>query len=135
MTFDPMRRPPIVTDEDRAWAMADKPAGWDDDALEWSQHVAEQAERFEAHFGTDRKPAQEWSGLWRRAWWPKADPRILHPNAIKCDPIPFACRGQPGFDAGMAVASKTERAMFERFGVVQFKHDDDRCNVVREAQR
>jgi len=28
MTYDPMRRPPVVTDVDREWALAQKPADW-----------------------------------------------------------------------------------------------------------
>ena len=100
MTYDAMRRPPVVTDEDRQWALAHEPADWAERAplLEWSQHVAEQVERFEEHFGVDRKPAAEWSGLWRRAWWPKADPSIIHPKLVASDPHPFVRRGDDGFE-------------------------------------
>ena len=81
MSYDPAaKRPPIVTDANRQWAIDQKPESWDAEAphLDWETHVAEQAERFERHFGDDRKPAAEWSGLllkekrlrfdtWRRA--------------------------------------------------------------------
>jgi len=136
MSFDPMLRPAIVVDEDRQWAIAKKPSDWDvrSPLVEWEDHVAEQAERFEAYFGEARKPYAEWSGLWRRVWWPKADPAVLHPGKVKSEPVPFARRGQPGFAAAIAVATDAERAMFERFGVAQFKAADPRSQVIAGAR-
>ena len=84
MSYDPAaKRPPIVTDANRQWAIDQKPESWDAEAphLDWETHVAEQAERFERHFGDDRKPAAEWSGLWRRVWWPKWTPASMKASA------------------------------------------------------
>lgn len=132
MTLDPKRRPAIVTDADRQWAIDQKPEGWDEAApeLAWEDHVAEQAERFEAHFGDDRKPWAEWSGLWRRAWWPKADPSILHPGKAPHVPHPFVRAGDGLWPKALAVLTRDERMVAERFGVIQFKPQDPRAAVI-----
>lgn len=132
MTYDPMRRPPVVTDLDRQWAIDQKPERWEIEAptLAWEDHVAEQAERFEAHFGNERKPSTEWRGLWRRVWWPKADPSILHPGAAPSIPHPFAKRGEPVWMAALNVLDQKERKIAERFGVIQFRPTDPRASVI-----
>jgi hypothetical protein len=132
MTLDLMRRPAIVSDEDRQWAIDQKPATWDVDApeLDWGLHVAEQAERFEGHFGAERKPHAEWSGLWRRVWWPKADPSILHPSKAPHRPHPFVMRDDPRFLVALALLDAAERRVAERFGVVQFRPDDPRAKAI-----
>lgn len=132
MSYDATRRPPVVTDADRQWAMDQKPADWDERArgLEWEQHVAEQAERFEAHFGADRKPTTEWAGLWRRVWWPKADPAILHPRAAPHVPHPFVKRDDAGWERALAVLDADERKVALRYGVIQFKPADPRATCL-----
>lgn len=130
--IDPLRRPPIVTDADRQWAVEQKPANWDADApgLPFERHVAEQAERFEAYFGEERKPYAEWSGLWRRVWWPKADPSILHPGRAPHIPHPFVKRGDETWPRALALLTAGERAVAERFGVIQFKPNDPRAEEI-----
>ena len=158
-----MRRPPVVTDGDRKWAIEQEPADWaertgakrrkpagprftddgelieDDDEWEaptllWSQHVDEQIEAFERHWSAtgERKPATEWSGLWRRVSWPQADPSIRHPK-IKGKPHPFVKRGQPGWAAALKACTKREREMAERFGVIQFRPTDPRAEIIARA--
>lgn len=143
--------PPIVTDADRQWAIDQKPAWWDAKAklkaernrcrrLKWETHVADQAERFERHpeFVGERRTAAEWSGLWRRVWWPKADPHVRFPEAAPYDhegePHPYFKRDHPLWEQALAlVVSPRERAICERFGVVQFKPGDPRLERLREA--
>lgn len=134
--IDTMRRPAIVTDLDRAWALASKPANWDIEApgLRFEQHVAEQAEAFEAHFGADRKPYAEWSGLWRRVWWPKADPSIRHPGKAPHVPHPFVKRGDGRWLEALALLAPAERAIALKFGVLQFKPDDPRALVLEQQE-
>lgn len=132
MTIDLDRRAALVTNVDRQWAIDQKPATWDRDAPEvaWEDHVAEQVERFEGHFGDDRKSYAEWSGLWRRVWWPKADPSILHPGKVPHVPHPFVKCGDERWPLAVAVLTQAERAIAERFGVVQFKPFDPRSAVI-----
>ena len=127
-----IRRPAIVTNVDRQWALDQKPATWDTDApeLAWDDHVADQVERFEAHFGDDWKPYAEWSGLWRRVWWPKADPSILHPGKAPHVPHPFVKRGDDRWLPALAVLTPAEKAIAMRFGVAQFRPDDPRAEVL-----
>ncbi len=136
MTFDPMHRAAIVTDIDRQWAIDQKPETWDADApdLAWEDHVAEQAERFEAHFGEARKPYAEWSGLWRRAWWPKADPSILHPGKAPHVPHPFVKRGDERWLPALTVLTEAERKVALRYGVLQFKPDDPRASILTSQE-
>lgn len=130
----PSRRPAIVTNEDRQWAIDQKPETWDADApeLAWEDHVADQVERFERHFGDDWKPYTEWSGLWRRVWWPKADPSILHPGKAPHVPHPFVKRGDEAWLPALAVLTPSEKAIAMRFGVAQVRPDDPRANVIRQ---
>jgi hypothetical protein len=129
-----MCRPAIVTDADRLWSIGQKPSNWDEDApeLAWEDHVAEQAERFEAHFGEERKPYAEWSGLWRRVWWPKADPSILHPRKAPHVPHPFIRRGDARWAEALSVLTPGERHIAGRFGVIQFKPADPRAAVLAQ---
>lgn len=135
-------RPPVVTDIDRQWAMDQEPTGWAEqvearwleipehqrplEPLTWDQHVAEQAERFEAHFATDRKPAAEWSGLWRRAWWPKADASVLHPREVPGIPPIIVRRGDERWLIAVSMLTESERRLAIKLGLVPFKHDDPR---------
>lgn len=130
--IDLMRRPAIVTDADRQWAIEQKPETWDEDApeLAWEDHVAEQAERFEAHFGDDRKSYSEWSGLWRRVWWPKADPSILHPKKAPHVPHPFVKRGDEAWSKAFAMLTVDEKFVADRFGVIQFRPHDPRAEAI-----
>lgn len=136
-------RPPVVTDADRAAALADRPADWDVSGpllakrgppLEWEHHVAEQIERFERHYAYDRKPAAEWSGLWRRSWWPNADPFVLHPHtnpqAPPDDRYVVIRRADATWPRVLALLSPSERRLSERIGVVQLRASDDRARQV-----
>jgi hypothetical protein len=173
MTFNPMRRPPIVSDVDRQWALDQEPADWaecnggkapktglrftsdgeliDGDGLDgdvsagdtngglpWSQHVDEQIEAFERYWASlgELKPAMEWSGLWRRVHWPKADPSIRH-RKVKGVPHPFVRRGDDGWLLALRSLTPAEKAIAMRFGVVQFKPTDPRVAIIStpEAQQ
>lgn len=133
--MDLARRPPIVLDIDRAWALAQKPVDWEQKApdLDFELHVAEQIERFEVHFADDRKPHAEWSGLWRRVWWPKADPSILHPDKVDGPAPVMVRRGDAHWSAAMTVLSRSEKALAEQLGVVPFKPNDPRLEHVLRA--
>lgn len=135
MMIDLKSRPPVVTDADRQWALEQEPADWAtrSNGLEWATHVAEQAERFEIHYGSERKPMAEWSGLWRRAWWPKADPSILHPHVAPASPHPFVRRADPAWPKVVKVLNPAERQFAERFGVMQFKPDDPRAGLISNS--
>jgi hypothetical protein len=151
---DNRRIAPIVSDADRQWAIEQKPDWWDAKALEraqrlnpknpvpldWTEHVWDQAERFEAHWEhqTDRKPPAEWSGLWRRVWWPKADPRIRYPESAPYEHDgehhPFFKRGDPRFEEALRVATPAERELWSRFGVAQFQPGDKRAERILRGQ-
>ena len=86
----PRLHAPVVTDIDREWALTQCPK-WASRAsmtdpeevpaadasgrktLNWDWFVAIQIERFEAFFAHERKTSGDWSRLWRRSWWPKAE--------------------------------------------------------------
>jgi hypothetical protein len=136
------RRHPVVTDVDRQWAVGQEPDGWSAEVearwleipehqrsfepLTWAQHVAEQAERFEAHFADDRKPAAEWSGLWRRAWWPKADASVLHPREVPGVPPVLVRRGDDRWLVALTLLTDSERKLAIKLGVMPFKLSDPR---------
>ena len=146
-------RTPIVTDADRKWALDQCPpwaakTGPDEEFPElvdnpetprnakqpvfrWDWFVADQAESFERYFKHDRKTLDDWSGLWRRSWWPKADPRKRLPKTmaklIPTKPHPFARKGTPAFAVALKLANEDERKIFVRVGVAQFAPDDPRA--------
>ena len=142
-------RPPIVTDADRQWALQQQPSWWAEKAklradrlgrrpLAWSAHVAHQAERFERHYVGDRKPAAEWSGLWRRVWWPRADPHVRFPDSAPYEhdgePHPFFRRGHPLFAQALRLAATPrERRLWEQIGVAQFRPGDPRLERLQVA--
>ena len=127
------RRPPIVTDADRQWSLDQQPPGWDAAApwLPWGQHVAEQIDAFESYFAEDRKPPEEWSGLWRRVWWPKADPAIKHPRDCPPGDWPVARRGDAVWPQVLNVLDSAERRVAERFGAVQLRPTDPRSEILK----
>jgi len=150
-------RPPIVTDKDRKWALAQKPSwcrfGDLDDDLDdagdngewldreprqrsgceppnWSMFVAEEIEKFEAHYAGEYRTAHEWSSIWRKGWWPKVSARKRFPKSAPKEYHPFFRQGSPEFARALEVASAHERAMWTRFGVAQFTPDDKRLDHV-----
>lgn len=147
-------RPPLVTNADRDWALSQCPV-WavrgglfeepqelvdpEDErpkpnaqgVLNWDQFVMDQIERFERHFAHDRKTYADWSTLWRKSWWPKADARKLFPKLAPAEFHPFFRRGSPEFDRAMAVATSSEKFIWDRIGVAQFKPDDKRLKRVQ----
>lgn len=131
MTYDPAsRRPPIVSDADRQWAIEQRPAHWarvvtrDGKPRSWAALVSRRASAFERHYAHDRKPAAEWAGLWRRVWWPA--------TRIPADPTPhpFIRRADPRWPAAAAMLDAAERRVAERFGVIQFRPDDERASSI-----
>lgn len=152
---------PLVTNADREWAMRQCPkwarrskiesvvgeivddGGWLDtearrtDELEkpnWDLFVIDQIERFERFFAHERKSYSDWSNLWRKSWWPKANPEKRFPKMAPKTPYPFFKRGEPEFARALAVATASERIVWKRFGVAQFKPDDPRLERVRSKQ-
>ena len=157
-------RPPLVTDTDRQWSldqcpawasretpqdaeMAPEPSDAADpenprqrpragpqDRFVWDWFVADQVYNFERFFAHERRTYAQWSGLWRRAWWPKADPKLWMPKLVAKlnpgKPHPFARRGTLEFEEGLRLATPQERRLFERIGVVQFPPDDKRAKVL-----
>lgn len=97
----------------------------------WDWFVDDQADSFERFFKHERKSSADWSGLWRRSWWPKADPRKRLPRSmsklIPTKPHPFARKGTPAFAVALKLANETERKLFVRVGVAQFAPDDPRA--------
>lgn len=142
--------PAIVTDEDRQWALDQCPA-WaqrgpltfterDDafpeladekprtmpDVLVWDIFVARQVERFEKHYVGERKTYGDWSRLWRKSWWPKADPRKLHPHLVPPDARPYVLvhRHDPDWQATMRLVTPRQAMIAERIGVIRFDEGD-----------
>ena len=152
-------RPPIVTDEDREWALAQCPAwavraqaqanDWLDDGnpddapptkggpgvLIWDYFVTGEIERFERFYYDQRKTYGDWSTLWRKSWWPKADPARRYASLVPArrgPPYPTFRRGEPEFYAALRIASPTERKVWDHVGVVMFKPDDPRLAKIRD---
>lgn len=148
--------PPLVTNADRDWALAQCPdwarrdkiddgsgeivddGEWLDgepkyedlDLPNWDLFVIEQIERFEKFFAHDRKTYADWSSLWRKAWWPKANPQRRFPKMAPKTPHPFFRKGSPEFSRALAVATPSERFIWNRIGVAQFVPDDKRLERV-----
>lgn len=153
---------PIVTDADRKWALYRLPQ-WmdrrgdidgvedegDDDGdwldvprkrTDWKQpsgpmFVAEQAEAFERFFVGQYKTYAEWSTLWRKSWWPKADPARRFPHMAPKVFHPFFKRGSKEFDRAMDLGTPEERRMWALAGVAQFKPEDPRISKIEAAGR
>lgn len=148
--------PPIVTDADRKWALEKCPpwmrmessAGHDEiedngewldgdsrlskpEAPSWSDFVAEQIERFEKFYSGEYKTRAEWSALWRKGWWPKANPERRYPKSAPKTKIPFFRAGTPEFSRALGVATDAERLMWLRHKVAHFMPDDIRLSEVR----
>lgn len=133
-------RPPIVRNTDRDWSLAQCPvwavrtgsltdAAGPGKVLNWDFFVADQVERFEAFFAHERKAAGDWSRLWRKSWWPKADPAKLFPRLMpKAAHVahPFFRAGTDEFKRALAVATVRERWLWQRIGVAQFTPSDTR---------
>ncbi len=146
----------IVTNADRDWALAQKPY-WarmyddvdpdegeivDDDLRpdevqsgkhrdpSWFSFVIGEIESFERYFGAQQKGYAEWSALWRKGWWPKRREDWKFKNAPK-EFQPFFRAGTPEFERALEVATGDEKRMWSRFGVAQFKPDDERLKRVQ----
>lgn len=153
-------RPPIVTDADREWAMAQMPSwcqrgdlselcgeivddgGWLDrdeafgpekDKPSWSRFVAEEIEKFEERYAGEYRDPREWSSIWRKGWWPKVSPRKRFPKSAPKEFHPFYRKGTQGFAIALRLATDDERRMWVRFGVAQIKPDDPRVKTIESA--
>ena len=154
-------RCPLVTTADREWALMQVPVWarrasredgadgvvddgrWLEDTKPnarpyeprpcWDQFVSEQVESFERYFAFERKTFGDWSRLWRHSWWPKANPTKRFPMSAPKTPQPFFRKGTAEFVRALDVATTAERAMWQRFGVAQFKPDDPRLLRVRRT--
>ncbi len=152
--------PPIVTNLDREWAVAQCPpwcqrgdlsevcgeivddGSWLDseaksksekDKPNWSMFVAEEVERFERHYANEipvLRSYEEWSRIWRLGWWPKTEPRKRFPKSAPKEFQPFFRAGTVEFDAALKAATAKERSIWKRFGIAQFKPDDPRLQKV-----
>lgn len=148
---------PIVTNADRDWALAQKPAwarlysnetedlgeivddgGWMDterrdkcgQGPSWFDFVVGEIESFEKYFSGQNKSYAEWSTLWRNGWWPKRREDWAYKMAPR-KKEPFFRKGTPEFARAITVASAQEKPMWLRFGVAQFKPDDARLEFVQ----
>lgn len=154
-------RPPVVSDRDRAWALALMPpwcrlgsgdagpppeivddGAWldqpgkakpRDERPDWTLLVDEQIEAFERFYANDRKTPGDWSRLWRNGWWPKVDARKRFPRSAPKEKHPFFRKGSPEFARALGVATEEEKRMWRRFGVAQFKPDDPRLPAVQQG--
>lgn len=157
-------RPPLVTEVDRKWALDQCPAwatldppddGEPDEIIDetdeerrerekrkakisfsWSWFVDDQIAGFERFFSDQRKTYGDWSRLWRRSWWPKADPRKRMPKAavklIPYDPPTIVRRGETGFQFALKLCTEAERRVCEKIGVVLFKREDPRSKALTD---
>jgi hypothetical protein len=150
-------RPPIVSDVDREWAMAQCPS-WarrgDDEDEElpeivdpgdwldvpkkferkppnWSTFVWEQIESFERFFAGQGKSSAEWSTLWRKSWWPKANPNIRFPGMAPKEFHPFFRKGSKEYTRAWELGTDYERRMWDLTHVAQFKPDDPRLKKIQ----
>jgi hypothetical protein len=149
-------RPPIVTDADRTWALDQCPV-WavrgstdpnppgeiiDTDSepekprkvFNWDVFVCWQIERFERFHAHERKLPIEWSGLWRKSWWPKAEPLKFAPKLVPSATAPVFRRGEPEFKIALSLATAGERCVFERMGVASFQAKDPRLQRVLKGE-
>ena len=152
-------RPPIVTNSDRDWALAQKPE-WaplhsDDDDLpeivddggwldvepqsnnagpSWFSFITGEIEAFERFFSGDLKTYSEWSHLWRVTWWPKRREDWKFKMA-KRKKEPFFRKGTQEFAIALRLATKAEREMWVRFGIAQFKPDDPRLVKITDGAK
>lgn len=149
---------PVITDKDRAWAVAQMPpwcqrgdlcgdeivddGAWLDDAEpksgafdkpNWSMFVAEEIEKFERHYAGQSRSSDEWSSMWRKGWWPKVTPRKRFPKSAPREPQPFFRKGTSEFNRAISLATTEEKRMWLRFGVAQFKPDDSRLKTIQVA--
>jgi len=119
------------TDEERAARLKHNP----ERKFNWTWFVAGQVERFEREFRDERRSTDEWSKLWRKAWWPKSDPFLRMPKEMKkkipSEPHPFVKRGDPLWSAAINACTPAERHICEKVGVVQFKPDDPRAKILK----
>lgn len=152
-------RQAIVTDTDRAWAMAQMP-DWcqrgevSDDLVDdgawldaepktqaelekpsWSLFVAEEIEKFEGHYAGVFKHAGEWSSIWRKGWWPKVSARKRFPRSAPKEFHPFYRKGTREFAIALRLASEDEKRMWVRFGIAQLKPDDPRVKTITEGAK
>lgn len=105
----------------------------------WDWFVDDQVASFERFFAAERRSLEEWSRLWRRGWWPQADPRKGRlpksvAKIIPSEPHPFFKRGDARFSAALGVATPAERRVWLRYGVAQFRPSDPRLKTISGAQ-
>lgn len=144
--MDLSKRRPVVSDDDRRWALDQCPswaARLDDAAdpppgvLLWDRFVADQAERFEQFFAHERRAAHDWSHLWRKSWWPKADARKLYPRLVPAEPgaYPTYRRGTLEFEAALKLATGSERAVMLKAGLLMLRPGDAKIERIESRAR
>lgn len=149
---------PIVTDADRKWALDQcpswavrgpvEPTAFPEDDPEvpqrareperfvWDRFVAIQAESFEKFFNGEMKAYSEWTALWRKSWWPKADPRRMNRKlSPKPDPKDYRTfrRGSPEFEFAIKFGSLVQRKLWANNGVVMFIASDPMVARIEKA--
>lgn len=157
-------RAPVVNEDDRRWAVSMAPV-WarrrrgiratseqafpelvatDKSTLQatadvrvWEDFVDHQAERFEAFYADQRKSPADWSRLWRKSWWPKADPKLTHARLIPKVATAAAYRvfraGSTEFARALVQATPQERKTWTQIGIVQFPVGDPRLACIEGA--
>lgn len=150
---------PVVTDADRKWALALLPAWMDrgeasddlnegDDDGDWldaprksrelrppsgPMFVTEQAEAFERFFRGETKRYSDWSALWRKSWWPKANPVKRFPKMAPKTVYPFFRAGTKEFCRALELATPQERRIWQHVRIAQLEPNDPRLKEIRSA--
>jgi len=138
--------PPVVAEADRQWALDQRPAGAalgdgrsdatatpQGPALCWRWFVLREVRAFELYFANERKTRGDWSRLWRRGWWPKAEPWKFGPRPRAPTTHPFWHSGTEGFRLALSLATPAERKLWERICVAQLPPEDPRVVEIRNA--
>lgn len=98
--------------------------------------VLNEVTRFEQHYKGQLKTYAEWSALWRQDWWPKINLRkIFAEHAPRAQPHPFWRVGSDGFERALEISTTAEVAMWQRFGVAQFRPEDPRLAYIESRDR
>ncbi len=138
--------PPLVTEADMRWAIDQRPANAalgagrsatalapQGPALDWRWFVQREMRAFERYFAGECKTRGDWSRLWRRGWWPKAEPWKFVPRPTSPASHPYWKVGSAGFRLALCLATPVERKLFEKIGVAQFRPDDPRVVTITQA--
>lgn len=122
---------PIITNVDRLWALMQTP-DWMPlpPTAAWWDLIINEIERFERHYNGQLAPYAEWSTRWRTLWWPNVRPEKHFRDMVPREFQPFFRAGSDEFARAMDIGTIHERRVWQRFGVAQFKPDDQRLKNI-----